>query len=71
MLAASRFLLEKLYGAMMMRGLSKSLRLMVCVDEVHKLCNEPKITELAKEARKYGLGLILSFCERVQQVGKL
>lgn len=60
MLAASRFLLEKLYGAMMMRGLSKSLRLMVCVDEAHKLCNDPKITDLAKEARKYGLGLILS-----------
>jgi hypothetical protein len=60
MLAASRFLLEKLYGAMMMQGLSKSLRLMVCVDEAHKLCNDPKITDLAKEARKYGLGLILS-----------
>nr|WP_295887599.1 type IV secretion system DNA-binding domain-containing protein [uncultured Thiohalocapsa sp.] len=50
----------KLYGAMMMRGMSKSLRLMVCVDEAHKLCNDPKITDLAKEARKYGLGLILS-----------
>jgi hypothetical protein len=60
MLAASRFLLEKLYGAMMMQGMSKSLRLMVCVDEAHKLCNDPKITDLAKEARKYGLGLILS-----------
>jgi DNA helicase HerA-like ATPase len=45
---------------MMMTGLSKSLRLMVCVDEAHKLCNDPKITDLAKEARKYGLGLILS-----------
>lgn len=60
MLAASRFLLEKVYAAMMSHGLSKSLRLMVCVDEAHKLCNDPKITELAKEARKYGLGLILS-----------
>ncbi len=60
MLAASRFLLEKIYGAMMINGLSKSLRVMVCVDEAHKLCNDPKITDLAKEARKYGLGLILS-----------
>lgn len=60
MLAAARFLLEKLYGAMMMQGMSKSLRLMVCVDEAHKLCNDPKITDPAKEARKYGLGLILS-----------
>lgn len=48
---------------MMMRGLSEFLRLMVCVDKAHKLCNDPKITELAKEARKYGLGLSLSFQE--------
>lgn len=60
MLAASRFLLEKIYGTMMINGLSKSLRVMVCVDEAHKLCNDPKITDLAKESRKYGLGLILS-----------
>lgn len=60
MLAASRFLLEKIYATMVMNGLSKTLQLMVCVDEAHKLCNDPKITELAKEARKYGLGLILS-----------
>ena len=58
--AAARFLLEKIYAAMVMHGLSKTLRLMVCVDEAHKLCNDPKITELAKEARKYGLGLVLS-----------
>jgi hypothetical protein len=44
----------KIYAAMVMHGLSKTLRLMVCVDEAHKLCNDPKITELAKEARKYG-----------------
>jgi hypothetical protein len=60
MLAASRFLLEKIYGAMLIQGMSKSLRVMVCVDEAHKLCNDPKITDLVKEARKYGLGLILS-----------
>jgi DNA phosphorothioation-dependent restriction protein DptH len=60
MLAASRFLLERIYSAMMMKGTSKNLRLMVCVDEAHKLCNDPKITDLAKEARKYGLGLLLS-----------
>ena len=60
MLAASRFLLEKIYSAMLIEGMSKHLRVVVCVDEAHKLCNDPKITELAKEARKYGLGLILS-----------
>jgi DNA helicase HerA-like ATPase len=60
MLASSRFLLEKIYATMMMQGLSRQLKLIVSVDEAHKLCNDPKITDLAKEARKYGLGLVLS-----------
>jgi len=60
MLAASRFLLEKIYSAMLMKGMSKSLRVMVCVDEAHKLCGDDTITSLIKEARKYGLGIILS-----------
>lgn len=60
MLAASRFLLEKIYATMVMNGMSKQLKVMVCVDEAHKLCGDDKITDLVKEARKYGLGLVLS-----------
>ncbi|MCK4625183.1 MAG: DUF87 domain-containing protein [Phycisphaerae bacterium] len=60
MLAASRFLLEKIYAAMLMAGVTKRIRVMVCVDEAHKLCGDETITNLVKEARKYGLGLILS-----------
>lgn len=60
MLAASRFMLEKIYSAMLMSGQSKSLRAMVCVDEAHKLCGDETVTMLIKEARKYGLGVILS-----------
>ena len=60
MLAASRFLLEKIYATMLAQGLSKDLRLMVCIDEAHKVCGDETITSLVKEARKYGLGLILS-----------
>lgn len=60
MLAASRFLLEKIYATMLMKGMSKELRVMVCVDEAHKLCGDDTITSLIKEARKYGLGIILS-----------
>jgi hypothetical protein len=60
MLAASRFLLERVYAAMLTAGLSKTLRVMVCVDEAHKLCGDETITSLIKEARKYGLGIILS-----------
>lgn len=60
MLAASRFMLEKIYTAMLMAGRSRTLRVMVCVDEAHKLCGDETVTSLIKEARKYGLGLILS-----------
>jgi hypothetical protein len=60
MLAASRFILEKLYSAMLMAGVSKKLRVMAVVDEAHKLCGDETVTALIKEARKYGLGIILS-----------
>lgn len=60
MLAASRFILEKIYSAMLMKGITKQLRLMVVIDEAHKLCGDETIISLVKEARKYGLGLILS-----------
>ncbi len=33
---------------------------MVCVDEAHKLCGDETVTMLIKEARKYGLGVVLS-----------
>ena len=60
MLAASRFILEKVYAAMLMAGVSKKLRVMAVVDEAHKLCGDETVTALIKEARKYGLGVILS-----------
>jgi DNA phosphorothioation-dependent restriction protein DptH len=60
MLAASRFILEKIYSAMLMKGVAKQLKLMVVIDEAHKLCGDETIISLVKEARKYGLGLILS-----------
>eukprot|EP00913_Durusdinium_trenchii_P028516 g26744.t1 len=60
MLAASRFILEKVYSTMLMKGVTKQLRVMVVIDEAHKLCGDETIISLVKEARKYGLGLILS-----------
>lgn len=60
MLAASRFILEKVYSEMLMAGVSKRLRVMAVVDEAHKLCGDETITALIKEARKYGMGIILS-----------
>jgi hypothetical protein len=60
MLAASRFILEKVYSAMLMAGVSKTLRVMAVIDEAHKLCGDETVTSLIKEARKYGMGIILS-----------
>lgn len=60
MLAASRLMLEGLYSSMLAAGESSTLRMMACIDEAHKLCGDETITTLIKEARKYGLGLILS-----------
>ena len=60
MLAASRFMLEKIYATMLMQGVTKELKVMVVIDEAHKLCGDETIVSLVKEARKYGLGLILS-----------
>lgn len=60
MLAASRFMLEKIYAAMLMEGVTRRLRVMVVIDEAHKLCGDETIISLVKEARKYGLGLVLS-----------
>lgn len=60
MLAASRLMLEGIYASMLSAGESSTIRVMACVDEAHKLCGDETITTLVKEARKYGLGLILS-----------
>jgi DNA phosphorothioation-dependent restriction protein DptH len=60
MLAASRFMLEKIYATMLMKGVTRQLRVMVVIDEAHKLCGDETIVSLVKEARKYGLGLVLS-----------
>jgi hypothetical protein len=60
MLAASRLMLEAIYSSMLASGESARIRLMACIDEAHKLCGDETITALIKEARKYGLGLILS-----------
>jgi hypothetical protein len=38
--AASRFILERVYAAMLMADVSKSLRVMAVVDEAHKLCGD-------------------------------
>jgi Cdc6-like AAA superfamily ATPase len=58
--AISRFFLQKVYEHMLSMGPAEKQRLFCVLDEAHKLSHDPTITDLIKEARKYGVGLILS-----------
>ncbi len=59
-IAISRFFLQKVYEHMLSMGPAEKQRLFCVLDEAHKLSHDPTITDLIKEARKYGVGLVLS-----------
>lgn len=63
--AVSRFLLQKIYSNMLTKGQSRKSRIFCVVDEAHKLSYDESLTILIKEARKYGVGIILSSQETV------
>ncbi len=60
MVAVSRFVLQKIYSDMLAKGPSSDLRVFVVIDEAHKLSYEETLTELIREARKYGIGILLA-----------
>lgn len=60
MVAVSRFVLQKIYSDMLARGPVGHLRVFAAVDEAHKLSYEETLTELIREARKYGVGILLA-----------
>ncbi|MCA0453974.1 MAG: type IV secretion system DNA-binding domain-containing protein [Chloroflexi bacterium] len=60
MVAVSRFVLQKLYSYMLAQGPSNHLRIFAVIDEAHKLSYEETLTELIREARKYGVGILLA-----------
>lgn len=60
MVAVSRFVLQKIYAAMLSKGPSSDLRVFAVVDEAHKLSYDETLTELIREARKYGVGILLA-----------
>lgn len=60
MVAVSRFVLQKMYATMLSRGPSNRLRVFAVVDEAHKLSYDETLTELIREARKYGVGILLA-----------
>ena len=59
-LVVARFLLQKVYNHMLLQGESRGLKLMVVVDEAHRLSYDETLLRLIREARKYGVGILLS-----------
>lgn len=60
MVAVSRFVLQKIYATMLSRGPNANLCVFAVVDEAHKLSYDETLTELIREARKYGVGILLA-----------
>ena len=60
MVAASRFVLQKIYSDMLAKGPINNIRVFAVIDEAHKLSYDETLTELVREARKYGIGLLLA-----------
>lgn len=60
MVAVSRFMLQKIYSDMLAKGPINKIRIFAVIDEAHKLSYDETLTELVREARKYGVGLLLA-----------
>jgi DNA phosphorothioation-dependent restriction protein DptH len=60
MKSVARFVLQAIYNRMLAEGPSKKIKLYVVIDEAHKLSYDQTLTDLIREARKYGVGFILA-----------
>lgn len=56
----ARFILQAVYNRMLSEGPSREIKLYVVIDEAHKLSYDQTLTDLIREARKYGVGFILA-----------
>ncbi|MBK8656770.1 MAG: ATP-binding protein [Haliscomenobacter sp.] len=56
----ARFVLQAVYNRMLSEGPSREIKLYVVIDEAHKLSYDQTLTDLIREARKYGVGFILA-----------
>lgn len=60
MKSVARFVLQAVYNRMISEGPSNKIKLYVVIDEAHKLSYDNTLTDLIREARKYGVGFILA-----------
>ncbi len=59
-LAAGAFVLQKLYKDMFRWGPAKRLRLVVTLDEAHRLARDTTLPLIMKEGRKYGVAVVVA-----------
>jgi len=55
-----RFTLQSIYNYMLSVGPSREIKLYMVLDEAHKISYDQTLTDLIREARKYGIGFILA-----------
>ncbi len=60
MVAVSRFMLQKIYSDMLQVIDQSEIRIMAVIDEAQNHPDDEILTELVREARKYGVGLLLA-----------
>jgi len=58
--AAGSFVLRKLYKDMFTWGESEKLRLMIVLDEAHRLAKDVTLPKIMKEGRKFGLAVVVA-----------
>jgi hypothetical protein len=59
-LAASAFVLRKVYRDMFTWGQADRLRLVIVLDEAHRLAKDITLPKLMKEGRKYGVAVVVA-----------
>ncbi|MBP8951104.1 MAG: DUF87 domain-containing protein [Armatimonadetes bacterium] len=58
--AAVSFVLRRVYRQMFLWGEQQRVRLMVVLDEAHRVAKDPTLPRLMKEGRKFGVGVIVA-----------
>ncbi len=58
--AAVIFALQSMFSEMFRRGIRQSISHVIVIDEAHRLSGLKLLTEFAREARKYGIALLLA-----------
>ena len=59
-LAAGAFTLRKLYRAMFSWGPAKRIRLVIVLDEAHRLARDLTLPRIMKEGRKFGIAVVVA-----------